>query len=456
MLPNILEGAAFGESTMADLDELRKALDIGTSQPVTGVGFDALRVESLEGTLKVLTHLAKHARLWNMIAKLPAFSTVEEYNRLLSHGGEGGGFLASGTLPEIEDSSYERADQKVKFLGTTRVVNHPATLVRTVPAQLIATETQNGVLWMIGKANRGMYYGDSAAIPLEWNGLTKQIVDGAGHVVDLRGQPLTKDNLENGTQLVNDNFGFPTALFSNPRVFTDFAKLYHAQQRFNNPGTAGNVGTPVKGYSSLSGDISFEPDTFVKRGTIPPATLTQARAPTVPTLSPAIDAPVVAGSQFTAAFAGTYIYSVTAVNNFGESVASANTAGQAIATDGAVTLTITDGGGTDGATGYRIYRTDKGGATPNFMKLVERDKIGGVPQATTVYQDLNADLPATFIGLLLDQTPQSLSFKQLSPLIKMDLARIAPSIRWMQLLYGTPIVYAPKKNVLFKNIGLAN
>jgi hypothetical protein len=54
---------------------------------------------------------------------------------------------------------------------------------------------------------------------------------------------------------------------------------------------------------------------------------------------------------------------------------------------------------------------------------------------------------------MLDMTPQSLTFKQLSPMIKMNLAVISPSIRWMQLLYGTPIVYAPKKNVVFRNIG---
>jgi hypothetical protein len=45
----------FGEATMAELSELRKALEIGYQQPTTGVGFDALRVESLESTLKLLT-----------------------------------------------------------------------------------------------------------------------------------------------------------------------------------------------------------------------------------------------------------------------------------------------------------------------------------------------------------------------------------------------------------------
>lgn len=57
-----------------------------------------------------------------------------------------------------------------------------------------------------------------------------------------------------------------------------------------------------------------------------------------------------------------------------------------------------------------------------------------------------------FIG---EMTPQILAFKQLAPMMKMDLAVIEPSIRWLQLLYGTPQMYATKKWVIVKNIGEA-
>ena len=67
-------------------------------------------------------------------------------------------------------------------------------------------------------------------------------------------------------------------------------------------------------------------------------------------------------------------------------------------------------------------------------------------------EDENADIPGSFSGNLLDLSSQSLSFKQLSPLIRMPLAMLAPSIRWMQLLYGTPIVYAPRKAQIFINV----
>jgi len=450
----MLEG--FGEGTMAELAELRKALDIGYTQPVTGEGFDALRVESLESTLKVLTYGATHIRLWNAIAKDTAFSTVEEYNRLLAYGDEGGGFVASGELPPTEDTTYERADQKVKYIGTTREVNHPATLVRSVPPNLIAQETNNGVMWMMGKINRALYSADADAIPLEFNGLTKQILDGAGNVIDMRGAPLSKDAIENAAQYAVDNYGQVSKLFTNPKVFTDFSKLHYAQQRFNTPGQGGMVGTPIKGYSTLAGDISFEPDQFVTRGGVVPAAATNAKAPAAPTIGSFAIASD-AASQFGAADAGGYKYQVTAVNNYGESLPTAISAAQTLASGEKCSFTITDGAGTYAATAYKIYRTEKAGSTTYFVGLIlARTKVSGVYQATTAYSDLNGYLPRCFGGLMLDMSPESLNFKQLSPLIKMPLAIIAPAIRWMQLMYGTPIVYAPKRNIVFRNIGVAN
>jgi len=445
----------FGISSMADLNELRKALDIGYTQPTTGVGFDALRVESLEATLKLLTYTATNIRLWNQIPKLEAYSTVEEYNRLLEYGGDGGGFNQSGELPQEEDSTYERADQKVKFLGTTRSVTHPATLVRTVPADLITQETQNGALWLMGKLNHALYYADAEAVPVEFNGLAKQIEDGSGHVIDLEGQPLTKEHIEDAADRIAQNFGIPQKFFTNNKVFADFSDTYNQYQRFSAPGgAAGVIGTPVTGVSTTSGVVGFEPDVFVKAGTTAPQSATSLKAPAAPTIS--AGSPGGSGSSFKSTDQGDYKYQVTAVNQYGESAPSALSSAVTLATGQSVAITITDGGGTVPATAYKVYRTEKNGAVAMYIgKMVPRAKNSGVYTSPTVFTDTNAYRPNTFQGLLLDMTTQSLAFKQLSPMIKMNLAIISPAIRWMQLLYGTPIVYAPKKNVVFRNIGRA-
>ena len=446
----------FGESTMAELAELRKALEIGYSQPTTGVGFDALRVESLEQTLKILTYMTTHIRLWNQMPKQDAFSTVEEYNRLVEYGADGGGFVPSGELPEEEDTVYERADQKVKYMGTTRSVHHPATLVRTVPADLIAQETQNGAMWLMGKINSGLYYADSDVRPLDWNSVPKQIEDGAGNVYDLKGQPLQSADIENMAQLIIDNYGTPSRMYSNPKVFTDFSKLWHQYQRFPAPsGAAGVIGTPATGFNTLSGRISFEGDLFVRRGSTPPASAANSKVPQAPTV--AAGSATGSGSDYEAGDAGNYQFTVTAVNRFGESLPATQTGNVAVTAGQRVPLTITDGGGAYPATGYKLYRTDVNGTTVAYTnKQIPRSKTGGVYDSDTVYNEGNEWRPGTFIGMLLDMTNQSLMFKQLSPMIKMNLAMISPAIRWMQLLYGTPIVYAPKKNVLIKNIGVAS
>lgn len=443
----------FGESTVAELAELRKALEIGYQQPTTGTGFDALRVESLEATLKLLTFTQKDIKFWQDIPKLDAYSTVEEYNRLVQYGAEGGGFVASGELPETEDTTYERADQKVKYFGTTREVHHPATMVRTVPPDLIAQETSNGALWLMGKINRALYYADSDAIPLEFNSVTKQIEDGSGTIIDMRGLPMDKDSLENAITISDENFGSATSFYSNPKVFTDFSKTVYDRQR-TQLGQGGMAGTPIKGYSSLLGDINFLPDKFVKKGGAAPAAATSPKAPTKPTITYTPNTGVT-GSLFGAADAANYKYQVTAVNQYGESEPTALSAAQAIAAAGSCTVAIADGGGLYPATAYKIYRTGPGGAAATYTgKIVPRTKSGNVYSSPTSWDDINAYLPSTFVGLLLDMSTQALSFKQLSPMIKMPLAIVAPAIRWMQLLYGTPIVYAPKKHVIFRNIGI--
>ena len=45
-----------------------------------------------------------------------------------------------------------------------------------------------------------------------------------------------------------------------------------------------------------------------------------------------------------------------------------------------------------------------------------------------------------------------IEFKQLAPIMKMDLATLAPAYRWMILLYGVPVLYAPRKWMRFTNI----
>jgi hypothetical protein len=308
----------------------------------------------------------------------------------------------------------------------------------------------------MGKLNRALYTGDADSVPLEFNGITKQLIDGNAIVIDCLGLPIASTDIENAAQQALENFGNPTVMFSNSKVFTDFGKQYAGSQRFIAPDApAGRAGTPITGYNTQVGTVGFESDIFCKRGDVPPAAATSAKAPAAPTIAPG-NIGANSASLWLASDAGNYKYQVTSVNAFGESAPSAISGAQALVAGQSVDVVITDGGGVYPATGYKVYRTEKGGSTAYYIGYrTNRAKTGGAYINTTTYTDINSWRPHTFQALMLDMTPQSLTFRQLSPMIRMPLAIVAPSIRWMQLLYGTPIVFAPKKNILFKNVGVA-
>jgi hypothetical protein len=73
--------------------------------------------------------------------------------------------------------------------------------------------------------------------------------------------------------------------------------------------------------------------------------------------------------------------------------------------------------------------------------------------AAGIVRDRNRYLPGTQDSLLLQADTDVIEFKQLAPLMKMPLAKLSPADRFMVLLYGTPIVYAPSKMVRYINIG---
>ncbi len=451
----------FGIGSQAEVDELNKALQAGTQRPPASGG-SALRVESLEATLRTVTFTLQNIKLWPKIPKLPAFSTVEEYNILSAYGDDAGVFTNEGELPSTQDATYTRSTALVKFLGTTREVTHPMTLVRPAHGNVIALETQNGAIFLVERLERALFHGRSDVVAQEFDGIEKQILDGASItdletdpvaetnpvVIDMRGGALTEDAIEEATNLVVENYGTPTDMFMAPRANSDLAKAFFPRERVNLPyPTEGKVGIAINSVVTNAGLIALNPDVFLRSGRnngvkIAPVAATSTQAPN----APAALSSAAAGtdSKFVAADAGDYFYQVTAVNRYGESAPFNLAVAQTIAATEHVTLTITDGD-PGSTTGYNIYRGTLGGVV-GTCKLVVR-----VPVAAT-WVDYNYYLPGTSKAYLVQSNLQNYSFRQLAPMIKIPLATIAASIRWMQLLYGTPIVYAPHKNIIFINV----
>jgi hypothetical protein len=458
-------------STGQDIAQLRKALAAGhlINAPgswTAGEGF-AIRPESLENTLKVVTYKMDLARLWRGITKLPAYNTIEEFMRLRDYGSGFAAFIEEGGLPESDDSTYSREYAKVKFMGTTRAVTHVMSLVRPAiqGGNMIAQETVNGTAWLLRQVERALFFGDSTLIPEQWDGLKKQITDGAPNstlnVIDLEGGPLTEEKINDGCLIVKTepNYGMATDLHCADGAFSDLAKQFYAAQRFPvTPGgwNQGMVGMNLKGFYSQFGPIAFNPNTFIQFGPAAPTTAVgpTGKRPDTPTEDTAPAAAALGGgetSYFKASDAGDYYYSVTAINRYGRSAAVSMTGAVTVAANQKVTMTVADG--SIAGTAFEMYRNDVDAGSTALRRLCFATANSGV--GTTTLTDFNSWRPGTSQAFLLQQNLEFFSFKQLAPFVRIPLATISTAIRWMQLLYGTPTVYAPGRAVIYKNVGRA-
>jgi plastocyanin len=457
----------FGASNQEDIDNLNKALKAGQEinapgSVTAGDGF-AMRVESLERTMKNLTFRMEHVVLWKNINKLAAYNTIEEHNEISSYGeNPDAGWIDEGDLPEEDDSKYARRYAIVKYLGTVRRVTHQMTLIKPAHGNIIAQETINGTMHLLRTMERGLFYGDSTLSALQFDGFEKQLRDRspAANIIDLRGKPLSEDYLTDGALSIHDapNYGTPTDLYCNPKVKADLVKTFFPKERYDlfSKQDDGMVGLNIRGFTSPAGDVRFQSDVFITDGGAPNAAAVgdSAKRPDAPTVS-ALSTPGDPLSQFAAEDAGDYFYRIVAVNRYGRSAPVHLVAGPTAVTVAAadkVTWAMTPGG-SHTVSWYEVFRSKVGGAALSDRLILRVPNAAGAGAQTI--NDYNTNLPYCTSAFLFQQNMESMSFKQLAPMVKIPLATIDTSIRWAQLIYGVPVLYAPGKNVLYRNVGRA-
>lgn len=469
-------GNGWGETSRESVEQLNKALAAGdiTGRETTD-RYDAsgapLKVESLEKTLKHITFREQDIKFWRDIPKQPAYNTVVEYNQMVSYGRNRGGFNAEGELPEEEDSIYARRAQFVKFLGVTKSVTHQMTLVNTMIGNIMQKTIKDGTLWLMRRLDEALFYGNSKMNALEFDGLLAQqeysdvwakraAYYDSDNVIDMRGASLSEEAIEAAANTVVENYGLATQLYSSPAVLSGFVRQFYGN-KFIMPNTQaltnGVMGQRVQQFESQFGSIGLNQDVFFKKRPAKTAsseaeTDKAPNAPTIAVTAVASDA----NSLFTAEDAGNVTYAVSAFNRYGESKLAVADAATAVVAGGAVDITITDGGGTHKATAYRIYRSETG-KTGTYYPIFEvslDDVTRGLDGAAAgSIRDLNRFIPNCDQAIVLQFDDEVVMFDQLAPMMKMDLAMLSPAYRFMILLYGTPLLYAPKKMVRIINIG---
>jgi hypothetical protein len=471
---------AMGGGEFADQGELLKAMQAGhltgrdtTNLPLTQ---EPLKIESLEKTIRLLESRTQDIKLLNAIPKLTAYNTVEEYLQLASYGNMNGGFYGEGALSDVQDSTYIRRSEKIKYVQVTGEVTLQAQMVKSY-VDAYTQEVKNKAMWVMKTVNSALTKANSDVVPEQFNSLYKQHASvgvgaeflystfeeyyNSGLVIDLRGKSLKQSDVEDGALTVDTHFGNVDSVFAPTSVLSALTKDYYNTQRILQGGEATKMGTGnIKSLSTTIGDVNIMTDKFMaknppKRLATPADSLKAPAAPSAVAVAVAADAV----SKYQAGEAGNTLYAVAAINSFGESAITVFNTPVAISAGNASDITITAGAGALPATGFVVYRTKKGvtnAANADFFPIfkVSASEVAAGFQggAAGVVRDRGYFLPDTEEAFITEMSDEILSLKQLAPLSKLDLAVISMSRRFISFMFCTPILYSPKKMVRYINV----
>jgi hypothetical protein len=471
--PAILQGlqsgqVVTGDMTSTDAEALQKALSAGYGTDVSGLtGGAALRIQSLDKTMKTVIQENKHFVLFNELAKSNATATVDEWTEQSGVGG----FLGGSTNTELgginqATGQYARRVGMVKFLMTQRQVSFVQSITNNI-VEAEAVEAQNGALQLLTDAEYLSFEGDSTVVPTEFDGIGAQIMslNSADHVIDARGGQVNQiDLIDQAAATIAGfgNFGTPTHFFSSQLVQSDLNTKLDPAFRVNltNVGAGGiELGAPVVGMRTSWGDIKNCPDVFIRdeKQMTPfelryPAFAVANASYKPAAVAVAANASGGASSQFATDQDGNYFYAIAGVNANGESPAVV-TDQVAVAVGGSVTVTITRSASAT-ETGYVVYRGRKNGTNAlSDLRFVKRIPASG--GATTVFTDLNADIPGTTKAYILNMRSgaDAINWRQLLPMTKFALYPTnAAVIPWAQLLFGYLRIAKRQQHIVIKNI----
>lgn len=444
---NMTEG--FGEVGTDVIEQLRKALTAGSGVDAGSFsGGRALIPESLEGTLVNILFTQKDAVLFQTLKKKSIKSPVHQWDERTDVGYDDGAWVDEAGSSSDADQTIARKYATVKYLQTKRTVTLQATLANMIEPAM-AIEQNAGALWIIRNIEKALFYGNTTMVSQQVNGLDAQIA--SGNTLDLRGASANSTTFEDligqAARQIRDGYGKASLILTSTIVMQDVQRLLRDRLRF--PAGGGQAGSAVfDKYPTPFGEPDLKYDLFIKEGGVPVASsLTSQRpdAPTIGTFATGSDT-----SQFGAADLGTYYDKVAAVNQYGDSAATAASS-QAVSTAGYnISFAITKG--TIGGTAYKIYRSKKNASDGTDCRLMDIVAYSASPQT---YTDKNANLPGTSSSYILtmEDVFDAIEWFQFLPLMKFDLYPTNSAVYpFLMLLFGALALKKPGQHIRIKNI----
>jgi hypothetical protein len=407
------------ESASMSERELAKALAAGYgTDSAQFTGGRAMEVQDIEATMiNAMREQREDCKLMNLVKKHPVHSTVHEYNRRTDVGEYENLTADEGGGSDDNDQTVKRVTRNIKYLQDRRAVTDQMELVDGYENAL-ESEKLAGTLNVLKGAEFLNFHGDSKVVPTQYDGLIAQILnDPIPNVKDLRGATVTsygEKALNDMVRSIYERGGDANLLFFPPVIAEQIQDLVKDRLRF---GTDDKQATlvvdkyPTPYGSTLHfGETAGADKLFKVKGAVSPNGKVDKR-PNPPASVTAVAADN-SNSLFLAADAGNYNYAVHAISKYGISAGTTLSAAIAVAAGKGVSLTITPDSAKPG-TGFIITRTSKGGSV--FMEVC---RIANSGAATTVFVDLNTDLPGTASMLFLTEKKLQtiMDFYQLCPL----------------------------------------
>jgi hypothetical protein len=439
----------YAQANMETLEMLNKALSAGSGVDAGSfTGGRALIPESMDTTLVNILHSQDDAILFKKLKKQPIKSPVHQWDQRTGVGAEDGAWVAEGADSIEGSQDIARKYLTAKYLQTLRKVTLQASISNMIE-DAVSLEKNAGTLWIIRQVEKSLFYGSSANVSVQPDGLLSQIP--TSNVVDIRGKAGSTTNFEaaitTAARTIRENYGKASDLFCSTMVMADVQALLRDRIRWG-AGELGAAGSSVfTKYPTPFGTPELNADIFIQEGAAPGAgsTITASR-PGQPTIASAVRS-ADALSKFLTGDNGNYYYKVVGVNQYGDSIASAESTVVAVQVGDKVTLTITDGSPV--CTAYKIFRTKKDGASGSTVLYCFT-----APKAATVI-DYNEWLPGTSQAFVLtmDSVYDAIEWAQFLPLMKFDLFPTnAAVIPFLMLLFGGLAVKKPVQHVVIKNI----
>lgn len=257
------------------IEEIRKALTTGDGiVPAGATGGTALRVQFLHGGLERVSFEQDDAKAMKLLPKPKVGSTAIEWTTQNQYGGPGDGFVpetgSDGAFNvTASDDAYRRMVRNVRYLATKREVGIVAQEVRNIEDPMTASE-EGATLELVGKANLGVYFGDSLKSVTQYDGLIRQIQDWVTDypqdvdiMIDAGGQPIDSEMIEAFLTTNKMKFGNGQLLLQSSIGYGDTQSLLFPNLR-GDLGSQGIFGVDKRQFRGPYGTIRLEDDPMLR------------------------------------------------------------------------------------------------------------------------------------------------------------------------------------------------